>query len=655
MKKFLLLLAAAGMMIACGGGNEPTVKSATAKVTSEGGEYTLSNGVTLIVPSGAVSGTTEVKVDYLEYPDESTGTLPNDIQGMVRFEPEGLVFDRPIQVKMPLNQPAQGKTDIIYWSAGDERWYITDRGETAGGEVTFYVDHFSSYASIGGGWSDIFSTMDTYVGGSDNEEAISNAVKRFLEQELWEEMGMKDLHFAAHTSAGNSCAKACGLYGFWSSEQGGKTRQGGGVVKEKSKHNLVSTIAMSSSQMTSHLQSETQIAADRIIEIYGEPCATELTGSASPATVEKGKKTTVTIKAHCDGSPLADQLIQISCSPELSCGTVNKKTDSNGEIEISVKGEEEGTGIVYAKAVSTIDPEIETEIQIPVKVGDGDNWRITLDMHIKCTSSFIESNTEGIYTEDYKVEGSDQSIEYGFTEVIDITIGAPQKFDQYIYSQISGKASVTNHRDEYKCDLPTFRQSGKVTIMDIVSTASMSQTLSASPEFQDFKDIPIVGTYSSGEGKTMFAFFVGYSDLDAVYSSSAEDDYNMLMKYTFFNPNITGSWSASDSDDRNEDGTILYGKIGMMDGGNGHSLAICSAVSSFSNSVNLQEETIPIQYSTDDYSLMAINVGNYGISGEWAARVGIYPTLNWVGLADWTGKRHWTVTGTLKVEQLDKK
>jgi hypothetical protein len=191
--------------------------------------------------------------------------------------------------------------------------------------------------------------------------------------------------------------------------------------------------------------------------------------------------------------------------------------------------------------------------------------------------------------------------------------------------------------------------------MDIVSTASMSQTLSASPEFQDFKDIPIVGTYSSGEGKTMFAFFVGYSDLEAVYSSSAEDDYNMLMKYTFFNPNITGSWSASDSDDRNEDGTILYGKIGMMDGGNGHSLAICSAVSSFSNSVNLQEETIPIQYSTDDYSLMAINVGNYGISGEWAARVGIYPTLNWVGLADWTGKRHWTVTGTLKVEQLDKK
>ena len=363
-----------------------------------------------------MSGTTEVKVDYLENLDESTGSLPADIQGLVKFSPEGLVFDRPIQVSMPLNQPAQGKTDIVYWSAGDERWYITDRGETAGGEVTFYVDHFSSYASIGGGWSDIFSAMDVYVGGSDNEEAISNAVKRFLEQELWEEMGMKDLHFAAHTSAGNSCAKACGLYGFWSSEQGGKTRQGGGTIHEKSKHNLVSVIAMSNSQMTSHLQSETQIAADRIIEMYGEPCATELTGSASPATIEKGKKTTVTIKAHCDGSPLADQLIQLSYSPELSCSTVNKKTDSNGEIEISVKGEEEGTGYVYAKAVSTIDPEIETEIQIPVKVGGGENWEVEWRVNVQksaTASNFTPTQMgKGLGVANISVENTTHTLSY---------------------------------------------------------------------------------------------------------------------------------------------------------------------------------------------------------------------------------------------------
>ena len=653
---FYLLLVVALVFTGCKprGGDEPQQNTSQSQIKPEGGVYKLDNGVTIVVPAGAVSEATEVKVEYKTDLDGTTGSLPSDIHGLIKFSPEGLVFNKPVEVSMPLNQPvAETTTDIVYWSETDHIWYITDRGTIEGQNVKFYVDHFSSYASVGGGWGDLFGMMDRAVGSASTEETVSAAVKNFLAD--FYEKQLKDYHYTTRVSAGNICAEVCGIYGFWAEDKNGTTRQGGGTYKNHSTHNIITSIGYSDAQASLHLRNESQTAISRTIEIYGEPCATELAGAAKDSKIDKGKTTEVTIAAYCGDEPLADQLIQLSYSPELSCDVVNKKTDANGQVKITVKGEAEGRGIIYAKAVSAVDPDLVTEIQIPVQVGDeGENWRITLDVHVKCTSSFVESNTKGIYTENYKVEGGNQSIEYGFTEVIDLTISSPQKYDQYVVSQVTGKASITNHRDEFKADLPTFSQSGKFTVMDDIYTASMSQTLSASPEFTDLKDVPLVGTYSSGGGKTMFAFFVGYYDLESVYSSEYEDEYNMLLKYTFLNPNITGSWSAGDSQGREENGTWLFGKVGINDNEEGHSLALCAARSSFSNSTNLKEETIPIQYSVDDCSLMAIPVGNYEISTSMSAYVGIYPTMTWVGLAEWTGNRHWTVTGTLKIENLSK-
>ncbi len=384
---FFLLPVMAVMLSACQGGEEPRVKTSEATIAAEGGVYTLANGVQLVVPAGAVSESTTVQVEYAEDPDETAGPLPSDVQGVVMFGPEGLTFDKPLQVSMPLNQPVmEAKIDIFYWSSDSAKWYLTDIGVREGDQVTFYVDHFSTYAAMTGGWSDFFGQLDAAVGDKTSEEAISETVKSVL-KDLYDSQ-FDGYHFATRANMGgqavNICAEACGIFGFWSKEENGTVRQGGGTYKARTQHNIITSIGYSGAYASSHLGNS---AISRTLELYGEPCATELTGAAKESKIEKGKTTEVTIRAHCGGDALADQLIQLSYSPELACDVVNKKTDSNGEIKITVKGVEEGKGIVYAKAVSAIAADLVTEIQIPVKVGGGDIWEITWRIPVKKTAT----------------------------------------------------------------------------------------------------------------------------------------------------------------------------------------------------------------------------------------------------------------------------
>ena len=399
--KVFFLLATVVVLCACKGGEEPRVKTAEATITPEAGVYTLSNGVQIVVPEGAVSENTTIRATYSEDLDETTGPLPSDVQGVVSFGPEGTVFNRPLRVSMPLNQPVEATNiDIFYWSPDSARWYLTDVGECDGNKVTFCVDHFSTYAAMTGGWSDFFSQMDAAVGDKTSEEAISEAVKSVL-KDLYDKE-FDGYHFATRVSMGGQavsiCAEACGIFGFWMEEKNGVTRLGGGTYKEKSKHNIITSIGYSDAYASSHLSNASQGNISRTLELYGEPCATELVGAAKESKIEKGKTTEVTIHAHCGEEALADQLIQLSYSPELSCDVVNKKTDSNGEIKITVRGKEEGKGIVYAKAVSAVDADLVTEIQIPVKVGGGDTWEVEWRLPVRTSSRVVypDSYDEGL-------------------------------------------------------------------------------------------------------------------------------------------------------------------------------------------------------------------------------------------------------------------
>lgn len=397
MKKLIILCLATLAFIACSS-NGPQQPTAKAQLQPEGGVFNLSNGVSIVVPQGAVSSPTEVTVEYMENLDESVGSLPSDIQGRLKLTPEGLIFDKPLQVSMPLNQTVkEDKIDIFYWSPDSAKWYLTDVGKREGDKVTFYVDHFSTYAAMTGGWSDFFGQLDAAVGDKTGETAISEAVKSVL-KEVYDSQ-FDGYHFATRADMGGQavsiCAEACGIFGFWAKEENGSIRQGGGTYKQKSQHNIITSIGYSDAYASSHLGNS---SVSRTIELYGEPCATELAGAAKESKIEKGKTTEVTIRAHCGGDALANQLIQLSYSPELSCDVVSKKTDSNGEVKITVRGVEEGKGIIYAKAVSAIDADLVTDIQIPVKVGGGDAWEIEFRLPVQASSRVVypDSYDEGL-------------------------------------------------------------------------------------------------------------------------------------------------------------------------------------------------------------------------------------------------------------------
>lgn len=634
MKKILLLLAVAGMMIACGGGNEPAVKSATAKVTPEGGKYELSNGVTLIVPSGAVSGTTEVKVDYLENLDESTGSLPADIQGLVKFSPEGLVFNQPIQVSMPLNQPATGRTDIVYWSEADKTWYLTDRGEVNGEQVLFYVEHFSAYASVGGSWGDLFALMDAKVGGAQTQAEVSSALNSFLANNMWEDMGMKDFRWPTRAEMGggavSTCAQCCGLFASWASQEGANDRQGSAQYKEESKHNIITGISLFHAEMSAHLRSEYQVAADRIIEIYGEPCPAALKGVAEKSTIEKGKKTEVTITATCDGSPLADQLLEFSCSTELSCDTRNKKTDINGQVTVTVKGEEEGSGTLYVKAINAMDDAYDSNTTVAINVGGGEKWRITIDMNVHCSTSFGEDLANG-YGYQFSYTGGEQSIDYAYTITYDATI--------VTNGTSICKASVVNHPEKFHIEIPDFQQGGHLEGLvpgSYFASCSSSQSLQATPVFKDLHDLPATGGCFVLNGKRKFYFGVGIDENANITGFSG---------YAFFAPNITGSW-AWQSDEDSDSGTYFYGLT------NNHSSTEKLAGASLSVSIISIEDLKEMEtsfhfthggneYKTDDWMFSIQELPSVGIYTD-------HP-------ATWLGDPHWVHTGDLKIERLDNK
>lgn len=642
MKKILLLGVAALAFIACNS-NAPVQPTVKVQLQPEGGVFNLSNGVSIVVPQGAVSSATEVTVEYMDNLDESVGNLPSDIQGRLRLTPEGLTFNKPLEVSMPLNQPvAEQQTDIVWWSASDKTWYITDRGQVEGNKVKFYIEHFSDYASIGGGWGDLFKLMDAAVGAASTPEAISSALNNFLANTMWRDMGLEDFRWPTRAKMGggavSTCAQTCGIFAAWESQEGDNDRQGRALYKEQSTHNIITNIALSNAQMSAHLRSEYQTAADRIIEIYGEPCATELTGEASPAKIEKGKTATVTITATCDGSPLADQLIQLSYSPELSCNVVNQKTDDNGQITITVKGKEEGDGIVYAKAVNAINSDLVTEIQIPVTVGNGEKWRITLDVTDTYSSSFGESYRTWLETLLY--EDGEQTLSFSYQIVLDITIDE---------NTVHGTMAVNNNRSAYRYSPTNFSQQGSWTDVDgSQSFWSSSQTIQASPIFNDLKDIPICGQVGSYGGIQKVIVYWGKTmdDYSNISSQGTTEDY---MKDMFFAPNLSRTWESL---------TNIKGESSSDSGSDTYAgFASVTALSLLANLTETEQEfseSYDMNYFTTmdvEFNMLQLGDSQYlRFHNSMFLSVGMYPS----NPAEWTGNRHGVRTGTLKIENLSK-
>lgn len=127
--RLALLVCAISLASGCnggGGGGKPVVTTGTADAS--GGEVVTESGISVTFPAGALDEAIEVVIT-------ETGTR-------VRFEPDGLVFGRPVAIRMPL--PGGADDANLFWSRLEGAVGFDELDGTATGDVVRAdVVHFS--------------------------------------------------------------------------------------------------------------------------------------------------------------------------------------------------------------------------------------------------------------------------------------------------------------------------------------------------------------------------------------------------------------------------------------------------------------------------------------------------------------------------------
>jgi len=117
-----------------------TVNTAAAVLGTDGGTLQTPDGTVLVVPFGALDGDTELSVhSSTEAPPPGIGAS----SPVYAFEPDGLLFARPIQVVLPL---PDGMTDAsVYWSqlGGSDFEPVGGTVDAAARTITVTTAHFS--------------------------------------------------------------------------------------------------------------------------------------------------------------------------------------------------------------------------------------------------------------------------------------------------------------------------------------------------------------------------------------------------------------------------------------------------------------------------------------------------------------------------------
>lgn len=150
-----ILLAASVLIIACSGIENQPATPETAYFDATGGEHTYSNGLTLVVPPGALTGRVDISIRDLN-PDEKNSLLSiramdrTDLLFAFEAEPDGLVFASSATIIIPVeNLPEAIIPMITKFHLNNRSASVADVSyilDTDNGSVELKVDHFSGYS-----------------------------------------------------------------------------------------------------------------------------------------------------------------------------------------------------------------------------------------------------------------------------------------------------------------------------------------------------------------------------------------------------------------------------------------------------------------------------------------------------------------------------
>ena len=135
----------------------PIGNAITKTIGPSGGTISSTNsGITVIVPAGAVSGSTEFSIQPI------TNTVPNGIATSYLLLPEGKHFDKPVSIQLKYTDDDLDGTSpenlFLAYQDSTGIWHAKNdtRVDSVTKTLTVTSDHFSRWA----GFADIFLTVD---------------------------------------------------------------------------------------------------------------------------------------------------------------------------------------------------------------------------------------------------------------------------------------------------------------------------------------------------------------------------------------------------------------------------------------------------------------------------------------------------------------
>jgi hypothetical protein len=105
---------------------------------NKGGVITIEEGIELRIPRGALEENTVISVKMVQNANKTT----------FRFEPHGLEFNIPVELWATKNAISDAESYVLYYALDEkdpDNYTEAIHADIFGGEVSWYLDHFSLY------------------------------------------------------------------------------------------------------------------------------------------------------------------------------------------------------------------------------------------------------------------------------------------------------------------------------------------------------------------------------------------------------------------------------------------------------------------------------------------------------------------------------
>ena len=263
-------------------------------IGKSGGEINSDN-INLKIPKDALNSDTNIKLEYKSDTINSINSL-----GEINFSPSGIKFNKPIELKIKLDNTINDEISLFYYDELNNRYDYVSSSNVSSGYATFNINHFSKYEMI-----DITPNMLTKY-----QEIVSSAINNNKNDmwitETYYNYLKNDLHLLDYYQEYDGYYyEACGIFISGNYELDNKKGDPNELVKRYGQTNKVgnkyglSLIAGEISSYNDYKNKENkQNTIDVSITIEYKMIKPNITLNASKTKLDVGESASVSVYVH---------------------------------------------------------------------------------------------------------------------------------------------------------------------------------------------------------------------------------------------------------------------------------------------------------------------------------------------------------------------